>query len=61
MEDFTNLYLLIGGVVAAFLLLGGIVLGIGIYRKKKKSRSSLAHGSDTTEFTENFIRQYDNQ
>lgn len=61
MEDFTNLFLLIGGIVAAFLLLGGTVLWLGTYLKKRKTRRSLADGSDNTEFTENFIRQYDNQ
>lgn len=60
MEEFTGLFILMGGSIAAIALIVGIGYLIIRYRRNKRRTTSLPHGADMSEFTEEFIRQYDN-
>lgn len=60
-DSLTQVFLLVGGSIAAVLLIIAIGFLIIKTRAKKKSKSSLPNGADVSEYTENFIRQYDNQ
>lgn len=60
MEEFTGLFILMGGSIVAIALIVGIGYLIIRHRRKKKMTTSLPNGADMSDFTEDFIRQYDN-
>lgn len=61
MDSLTQVFILVGGSIVAVLFIIAIGFLFIKLRAKKKSKASLPNGADVSEYTENFIRQYDNQ
>jgi hypothetical protein len=60
-DSLMQVFMLVGGSIAAVLLIIAIGFVIIKIKAKKKATTSLPNGADVSEYTEDFIRQYDNQ